>query len=126
MFGYDHPVVGHDALALYFRFNAVSVLHQASVQLIVIVSLDVGHAATLSKKLGVGFVVSFKIVYVFHVIGHHHVSVTLTCTFVVHAAGVNVVHVLVHILIHDHHVLNSTVIGDGHRVHVVEHVVLLA
>ena len=51
------------------------------------------------------------------VIGHHHVSVTLICTVVVHSGGVNAgVVLLVHKDVHDDHVLYSIVADDGHRV----------
>jgi hypothetical protein len=71
-----------------------------------------------------GAVVSFLIVYVLDVVGHH-VSVTLICTVVVHSVGINDgVDVFVHKLTQVDHVLYSTVIDDGHRVHATVHTVV--
>jgi len=81
-----------------------------------------------SKFVGtLGGVVSFLIIYVFEFIGHHHISLILIITLVVHSDGVNAgVDVFVHKLTQLHHVLYSTVIGDGHRVHATVHIVVPA
>ena len=53
-----------------------------------------------------------------HAIGHHHVSVTLICTVVVHSTGVNAgLLALAHNHTRHNHVLYSIVAGDGHRLH---------
>jgi len=74
-----------------------------------------------------GALVSFLITKLVALTGHHHVSVTLICTVVVHSDGVNAgLDVFVHKLTQLHHVLYSTVIGDGHRLHPTVHTVVPA
>ena len=58
---------------------------------------------------------------------HSQVSVTLICTVVLHSAGMNAgVDVFCQLFIQLHHVLYSTIIGDGHRVHSTVHCVVSA
>ncbi len=74
-----------------------------------------------------GVLVSFLITKLVALTGHHHTSVTLICTVVVHSTGVNAgVDVFVHKFTQLHHVLYSTVIGDGHRVQFTVHTVVPA
>ncbi len=44
----------------------------------------------LFANVNVGAVISFRIIYVFEFVGHHHISLILIITFVVPAEGVNV------------------------------------
>ena len=80
-----------------------------------------------SKFVGtLGGVVSFLITKS-AIADHPHVSVTLIWTVVLHSAGMNAgVDVFVHRFTQLHHVLYSTIIGDGHRVHSTVHCVVLA
>jgi hypothetical protein len=75
-------------------------------------------AASDVTLVTVGGTVSFIITKLVPVIGHHHVSLTLICTVVVHSAGVNAgLLALVHNDTHHNHVLYDMLAGDGHRVH---------
>jgi len=47
-----------------------------------------------ANDVNVGAVISFRIIYVFEFVGHHHISLILIITFVVPALGVNVNHKL--------------------------------
>jgi hypothetical protein len=73
-----------------------------------------------------GGVTSFLIMYVLLFVGHHHVSLILITTFVVHSAGVNHVDRLVPFAIHvlPQFIENATaVLGDGHAVSVHVHII---
>jgi hypothetical protein len=64
-------------VALYNRFNTVNVLPQASVPVIVMTSLDTGHADILSVNDTVGAVPSKTIVSVVSLEIFHRASFTL-------------------------------------------------
>jgi len=74
----------------------------------------------------VGAVVSLIITYVFELVGHHHVSLILMITFVVHSTGVNqndsAFALSVHVL-HPFIEYPTAVFGDGVAVSVILHVV---
>jgi len=77
--------------------------------------------------VNVGGVVSFLITYVLLLVGHHHVSLILMITFVVHSTGVNHVDNAFALLLHVLHPFieyPTAVLGDGQLVSVHVHVVL--
>jgi hypothetical protein len=104
------------------KFNTVSLKFAVTLNVVLV------HAATADVNTTVGTHVSFIIIYVFHVIGHPHVSDILISTFVVHSAGTNQVErfdpipVRVTPLSFD----IATMIGDGHHELVILHVMLHA
>jgi hypothetical protein len=103
-------------------------LNTVSLNVAVTLNVVLVHAATADVNTTVGTHVSFIIIYVFHVIGHPHVSHILIRTLVVHSAGINQVErfdpipVRVTPLSFD----IATVIGDGHHELVILHVMLHA
>ena len=112
---------------LQFVVYLTTVHHTQSLQLIVLVlQLNQYHTGVHVGAV-VGAVVSFMITKLVPVIGHHHVSLTIICTVVVHSAGVNAgLLALVHNDTHHNHVLYDMLAGDGHRVHHNVHTVVLA
>jgi len=73
----------------------------------------------------VGAVTSFFITYVLLLVGHHHVSLILMITFVVHSGGVNHVDNAFTLSTHVLHPFSenaTTVLGDGVAVSVHVHV----
>ena len=112
---------------LQFVVYLTTVHHTQSLQLIVLVlQLNQYHTGVHVGAV-VGAVVSFFMTKLVALIGHHHVSVTLICTVVVHSTGVNAdILALVHIDTRHAHVLYSIVAGDAHRLHHNVHTVVHA
>jgi hypothetical protein len=95
-----------------------TVHHAPTAQLIVLVLPLNQYPTGVHVGAAVGAVVSFIITKLVHVVGHHHVSLTIICTVVVHSAGVNAgLLALVHNDTHHNHVLYDMLAGDGHRLH---------
>ena len=101
-------------------------LYTGSLNVAVTLNDRLVHAPTADVKLTVGAHVSFMIVYVFELTGHHQVSDIFIITLVIHSAGTNHVDkfdplgIRVDPLSFD----TITVIGDGPHELVMLHVML--